>query len=124
MEQGQQHMRCVEERVLLRDGGIFARGSPPSQGPLALLQVRSHAQSAGTEMLRHATRGSAGRSAIRRRTEETTNHEAFVCKKKPGDAKFLWGFFVHAAAAYVEASNLDRPGGKRDFFSQAVCEGK
>jgi hypothetical protein len=101
MEQGQQHMRCVEERVLLRDGGIFARGSQPSQGPLALLQVRSHAQSAGTEMLRHATRGSAGRSAIRRRTEETTNHEAFVCKEETRRSEVLLGFFVHAAAAYL-----------------------
>jgi len=101
MEQGQQHMRCVEERVLLRDGGIFARGSQPSQGPLALLQVRSHAQSAGTEMLRHATRGSAGRSAIRRRTEETTNHEAFVCKEEIRRREVLLGFFVHAAAAYL-----------------------
>ena len=46
-------------------------------------------------MLRHATRGSVGRSAIRTRTEGgTTNHEAFVYW--PVDTKFL-GFFVHAS---------------------------
>jgi hypothetical protein len=46
---------------------------------------------------------------------ETTNHEAFDW---PVDAKFFLGFFVHAAASVIEDH-----GGKRDFFSQAVCEG-